>query len=389
MSGLQSDPKKIQFPIEKEKPIGESSAPLFEINRKIQKRDFPISRKGQEEPVYPLPVTRKREALARFDDELGEIEEEIQPEISRSWLQTRVIEGDAKATIWFQNALVLIENEEFDLAKNLLRAVTSEHSHSPQAIFWLGHCFNKLNQLDEALICYQELREILGDCSSSFYLADIHYRMGQDEEAYDFYLEAMQSNDFDEDVLFEVYKNVGNIMLRKGDIDGAIENYHRAYRLNSNSDGLEVNLGTACLQKDDLESALRHFRQALNFNLENDKAWVGLALIHRQLSDFELAWANVDRALELNPENKTAVLLSVNWAKTDGKLETVLSNVQRYLERHEMDEDIILIHSQLLYAMGRNQAALLEVERAMAINPLIQGGSVLLEMIRKEKASSL
>lgn len=191
-----------------------------------------------------------------------------------------------------------------------------------------------------------------------FDLGHLLYSKGRDEEAMSQFEQALQFTHGDPDLLFEIYKTIGNIFVKEGDYDAAEENYNRAFAMNSNSDVLLVNYGTLEIQRGHLNEAADRFRQAVHINMSNDKAWVGLALTHRQFGDFDLSWANLDRALDINIGNTTALDLAIEWGARDYRLAPVVDRLYGYLSKAPKDANRRLALAKLLLLSGRLQEAL-------------------------------
>lgn len=169
--------------------------------------------------------------------------------------------------------------------------------------------------------------------------------------------------------LFDLFKTLGNIFVRRGDYDSAEDNYNKAYRLNPESDVLLVNLGTLCIQRSDWDGALERFRSALQLNNRNDKAWVGLAIGHRMKGDLELSWANLEAALEYNPLNEVALGLAVDWGTQQGRENRVLELIRSFLVEGGWNERFSLAFSYLSWRRGDSHLAKFELERLLAVNP--------------------
>ncbi|MES2856060.1 MAG: tetratricopeptide repeat protein, partial [Bdellovibrionota bacterium] len=190
-------------------------------------------------------------------------------------------------------------------------------------------------------------------------------------------------------ILFEVYKNVGNIHVRAGDFDAAEEFYDKAYTIRPNSDILLVNYGTLEIQRENHESALERFRAAVAVNANSDRAWVGLALVHRAMGDLELAKGNVERALDINDSNRTAIRLSVEWAIQDHEFGSALRRLEEYVAgKGSEDSEICFIFSKLLVQVGRLTEARIELERVLALDPTVEGGIALAKILDKARAES-
>lgn len=274
-----------------------------------------------------------------------------------------------KVVLYLMNARILMRHHEYQLALNLLRQASNLDSKNPKVLSLLAQCLDKFARNEESLIVYKNLVAIEYCFENLFGYANVLYKLGRDQEALEKYFEALSVLKTENENLFELYKNMGNIFVRQGDFEAGEEYYNKAYTLNTQSESLLVNFGTLEVQRNDFDKALYCFRKAVEFNPESDKAWVGLAMVHSQLSDIDLAWANLESALEINPKNHTAVLLAANWGHRDNKLDKAINAVQNLLGNVEEDEDMSLVLINLFCAKGQFDRALLEIERVLAWNP--------------------
>lgn len=297
------------------------------------------------------------QAIAEFDNE---VEAEQIPE-------QRIT--DPRVQAFVQNAQVLMKHREFALAMNLLREASNKDSKNPATLNLLAQCLERMGRASEALVARKALMQSDYGFESVHGYATALYKMGKDQEALDKYYEALSVLTQENEVLFECYKNMGNIFVRQGDFEAAEEYYNKAYTLNSRSDILLVNFGTLEVQRNDFDKSLYCFRKAVEINPRNDKAWIGLGMVHNHFCDNELAWANIESALEINPRNRTGVHLAANWAQRDGKLQKAIELLQAYLGEVEEDEDMSLVLINLLCAAGQVDTAVLEMERVLLWNP--------------------
>lgn len=275
----------------------------------------------------------------------------------------------AEAFALLQNAKILIAHGERDLGLGLLRqAVTTSGSH-PIILRELGLYLGRAGHFAEQSLVYQEL--VRKDYKSETVILYAHslYQSGDDAGAIQFYFESLGLIDQIEEAHFEVYKNIGNILLKQNDLDGAEENYHKAFTINPRSSALLVNMGTLRVQRQEYSDAHTHFRHAIEMDQKNDKAWVGLALVTNHFADWELAWANVLRAVEINPNNRTAVHLVGAWAWRDHKHTVAIEVLNDYLSTVSVDEEMSLILINFYCASGAIEFALIEIERVLAWNP--------------------
>jgi tetratricopeptide (TPR) repeat protein len=296
----------------------------------------------------------------------------------------RFDESDPVIPLLMKNANILVENREHRLAINILRSVLLRQPMHLEAIEQMGICQRELARPEEALKCFRELARFRRDARAMSLVAETLYLMEKDQQALDTYLEVLRQVGSDDQRLFEIYKNIGNIYVRAGDYDLAEEFYNKAYTLFSDSDVLMVNYGTLEIQRGAFEEALLRFRRAVEINPSNDRGWVGLAILHRQMGDAELASANVARALDICFDNRTALRLAVDWAAQDHVLSSVIPRLEQYLASHGEDAEIAFMLGKVFANEGRFMESRLELERVLALDPEIEGAESLRRALDKE-----
>lgn len=266
--------------------------------------------------------------------------------------------------ILIQNARILAKHGEFQLALNLLRQASSYQCHEV-ILKDLSHVLIKLERWSEAQKVCEQWHKMSVGFDSAYCKAQIEYQLGLDEQSLQTYFETLSYVQDTQIELFEIFKNIGNIYVRKGDFESAEEFYNKAHAVSSQSDILYVNYGILEMQRGDLNRAKDRFRSAVNLNPENDKAWVGLAMVHFEFGDEDLGIANLKKALDIAPFNKTAihfVLQKMNHRRHAEYVAEVLGN---YLEQEEFDEEISCQLIQKFYELGRFELALIESHRLL------------------------
>jgi tetratricopeptide (TPR) repeat protein len=280
--------------------------------------------------------------------------------------------GQNEIATLLMNANLLCRHGEKTLALGLIRQGLYLNSYHAEALKALARSApaKDIALQEKALQALQKSESNFETLSD---LAHCYYQQQKDTEALRFYREALsvmtEENLSHPEKLFAVYKNMGNLLCREGDFDGAEESYCKAFALNSKSDTLQINLGTLAVQRQNLEEALERFRSALQINAKNDKAWVGLAMVHNTMGDFVLAKANIEKAIDINPGNRTAVHLFANWCVRDQQVGRAIEVLTDYLGRADHDEELSLVLIHLFCLQSRWMEALFEVERALLWNP--------------------
>ncbi len=312
---------------------------------KIQSENLPenIPQQPPQLSVFARPIERASDAIREFDSEL--------------------------VNSWIQHAAVLIRHREFKTAHTLLRHSLAKEPTRVEAIGLLALCLEKTEKWEEAVKCRRALVRLSPTVENRIALANLFYSLEDDDQALQGYQEIILNDVIPEERSFEVYKNLGNIYVRRGDFEAAEDCYNRAFLVDSKSDALLVNFGTLEINRDNLEAATERFRSALILNDQNDRAWVGLALSHRSRGDFELSWANLERALDLNPKNRTALKLLVEWSVRDGRVHAASERLESYLALDGEDAEMAFSFAKCLTLTGRLSEALLECERVVALDP--------------------
>ncbi|MCB9024990.1 MAG: tetratricopeptide repeat protein [Bdellovibrionaceae bacterium] len=190
-----------------------------------------------------------------------------------------------------------------------------------------------------------------------FNKANQAYKQGLDSLAHKLYLQIAASGSYNSEILFVTYKNLGNILVRSADLDGAEEFYNKAYTLNPDSDVLLVNLGTLEMQKPNLEKALERYRMAVDVNSSNPRAWIGLALVHREFGDLELSWGNLEKSLDIDPCDETAIELMVEWGVKESKFEALIKRLEAFLLINSKNSSIAETYARVLIVGGRLEKA--------------------------------
>ncbi len=160
------------------------------------------------------------------------------------------------------------------------------------------------------------------------------------------YHQILDEIDVKDPVLFEVYKNMGNMYLKCGDIEAAEEKYNLANAINNQDENLMVNYGVLAIQKGEYTIAKSKFAEVIEVNSASDLAWVGLALVHRAHADHDLARACLLRGLDENPFNKMAITNYYQWCCQDG-VDFSDKIISDFLDEYPDDKEINTLASGL------------------------------------------
>ncbi|MFN7729685.1 MAG: tetratricopeptide repeat protein [Bdellovibrio sp.] len=323
--------------------------------------------------IRPENPTERAKAIFAFDQEHQRQKSALQARtasVARPPVAAKDNGGRPDLATLLVNAEVLLRNNEKSAAAHLIRQALFLDSRNPEAIRKMIRCLG--NQEWEVSQC-KALHEALVDIEPSFQnfcdYGKILVDSGDLDGALEAFFEANMRVSDEGESLFEVFKQMGNIYVRKADFESAEEFYHKAFTLNPDSDVLQVNLGTLSVQQQDWGRAMERFRNALEINPLNDKAWVGLGLCYQQVGDSHLAQATLENALDIAPANRTAVHLMASWSFNHGSVSGAVSRMQDYLATQESDVEMSLVLIHLFCQERKYSMAEIELERALCWAP--------------------
>lgn len=285
------------------------------------------------------------------------------------------------STLESARAILLAHNETF-LANALCAKQLQNDHRNHERIFQLGMCSFKGHRFEAAKVCFSQLRRLTGSFDAHYYFARSCESLDDLDLAKEAYLDAILVSTFNLELLFEAYKNLGNLFLRDKNIDMAEDFYHKAYALSPDSPQIFVNLGTLEMQKGNPSLAIEKFRRALQINPKFAAAWVGMALAYQSFGEFEMAWASLLKSLETAPNNQTALLLLATWSSKNDAIDFAVEQLMNYFDGGHLDNQLSLAFIELCIQSSKFSLARLEIERALLWDPSN------LDLLKFEKALS-
>ncbi|MCD4690734.1 tetratricopeptide repeat protein [bacterium] len=166
--------------------------------------------------------------------------------------------------------------------------------------------------------------------------------------------------------------NDGIVLMRGGDIAGAIANFRRAIEIDPKYMQAYASLGSAQLRIEDLEGAERSFRRAIEIDGENAFALVGLGQTYKLFDQTEQAIEYLERALEIDPQSVdatyTLALIYQADEDTPNEVEALIRTVSidgRHSFAFSRLADIYLangLHEQAIAALNAAQSGRTPVE---------------------------
>jgi len=103
------------------------------------------------------------------------------------------------------------------------------------------------------------------------------------------------------------HNNLGNILLKHGQVDAAIEHFNKALELDPGDAKAENNLGLTLAKQGRLNEAEPHYRKAVELNPRYFKAHENLGAIYLRINRLDAAIASLKAALEIQPSEAKAL----------------------------------------------------------------------------------
>jgi protein O-mannosyl-transferase len=182
-----------------------------------------------------------------------------------------------------------------------------------------------------------------------------------------------------------MHNNLGNTLLKKGEIEEAGKHYSEALRLNPNFAEAHNNLATVFMKQGDLEKAARYFEQTLNLKPEN-------AVAHKNLGNVYLKQGKLDEASKYYNE---ALRLQPNSAEVHNNLGLIFLSENKLNDAEAHFTEAIRIRpnypqahcnlGKVLFRKGDSNAAKNRFTEALRLDPKYAEARINLQMVNKAK----
>ncbi len=151
---------------------------------------------------------------------------------------------------------------------------------------------------------------------------EVYLREGKVDEAIDDFNTAVKL----QPELAAAYNNRGVAHSKKGEIDKALNNYNAAVRLNPEFAEVYNNLGNVYDDKDDFDKAIVNFNTAIKFKSDFVDAYVNRGVAYGKRDEFNKAVNDFTTAINLDPYHAGAYFNRGNTYLLKGDFETAIEN---------------------------------------------------------------
>lgn len=325
---------------------------LLQVNRATRPPPFNHGVAAYSAPVEPIAIEPK------YENGAGAVVAAPKNEVPRPQ------KDDVPYLI--ENAEILFNSGEVELARNIYRAVLKSGDSSEIAYAGLAACADREGLVEQAIQFAWDSVAFAPNQKGYQLLAQLLVQQGRDHEAAQALQRAIkQLNELSSQDKAEYYKMIGNCQSRLGLMNEAERAYKRALELSPASDEVQSNLGSLYLEQGQVADAKRCYQDALAANPNNDKAWVGLGLCCVTEGDKESAHDAFARSLERNIRNSTAIFHMVKCAYEIKRYTTAERLLSQYVEVAPVSPSLLYSLAGLQFHVGKKENALNTAKRIL------------------------
>lgn len=285
-----------------------------------------------------------------------------------------------------ENADLLLQAGEVNLARNIYRAILKSGEASDLAYAGLAACSDKEGLIEQAIQFAWDSVAFAPNKKGYQILSQLLVQQGRDQEAAQALGRALRSLELSIQEKAEYHKMIGNCLSRLGQNSEAERSYRKALELSPASDEVQSNLGSLYLEQGQIPEAKRCYQDAIAANPANDKALVGLGLCFVSEGDKEAAHEAFARSLEKNLRNSTAIFHLVKCAYEIKKYATAEKMLSNYVEVAPVSPSLLYSLAGLQFHVGKKKEASNTARRILQIKGDHQGARDLMSRIEAEEA---
>ena len=171
----------------------------------------------------------------------------------------------------------------------------------------LGYIKNETKKFEEAILYFRKVVKREDDYAEAYNEMGYAYDMlGQNEEAIDNYLKAFNLNSQN-----EIYAaNIASLYFNgKGlvNLDKSLAYYQKSLTIRDKNELSNYRVGWILNEKEKYEEALKYLQRAVEIYPEFTAAWIDLGWANLQLKNYKVAENNLQKALKFDKSSDLAV----------------------------------------------------------------------------------
>jgi tetratricopeptide (TPR) repeat protein len=178
-----------------------------------------------------------------------------------------------------------------------------------------------------------------------------------------------------------VFTNLGLVLEKKGNFDGAIAAYRRAIKLDPKRTDALLDLGTIYTQKGWLDDALAQFKAALKIIPDQSEAYNNIGKVYGIRFQLDEALMAFQQALKINPTRPEPYNNIGRIYFIQGHYDEGLQKIKQCLALDPLYEPAYINRGMALQSQGRYREARADFLRALKINPSDENAAALVRQI--------
>ena len=265
-----------------------------------------------------------------------------------------------------KKAEALLNNQQFEEARNLFQQICKLDSHDAGAWFMLGIANAQLGDLEETVKCNQKAITLRPDYWQAHYnLGKALQNLGRLDEAEASYKKTVVLNPG----VPQALNNLGNLFQDRGKLIEAIACYRSA--LENNPDHATafatcVNMGSIQLRMGRFHEAEASFLQALKINTANPVVLKHMAITQFALCKYENAlhyWQQLEHQYpgQVDIQTKKAEIL-----ERQGQLDKAYNIIKAMIDQGKENAEIAMLFASVCRHIGHRNEAIAMLKRVLS-----------------------
>ncbi len=250
-------------------------------------------------------------------------------------------------------------------ARKYFETVVKYNQDDASSFFYLGNCYDHLNDLVSAKNAYQTVLTLRPEYIEGFQsLCVTLIKLNEIEEAIKYAFKASAIAPYD--YIFDFI--IGTSYMKIKEFEKSIEPFKRALSKNPENLGTLNSLGTACIATGRSDEAIKYYNMALELSPNNPMAYYNIGSAFQIQQNHEEACKYLQKAVELDDEDESfKVALAMSLVKCN-----------QYKEAADVYKSLLISHPEkenykynlvtCYEALGEIQTAISMLEKMVYIN---------------------
>ncbi len=199
-----------------------------------------------------------------------------------------------------------IENEEYEKAVVYLLNAIKEDGNFIDAYLDLSYCYAMMDDFEEAeYYCDLALERNAKEVDVLLMLAFVYHKFELFDDEIDT-LNRILNLGVNDDILLDIFLNLGNAYYEKNDMRNAIVYYKKVIKLEPESVEAFVNLGNAYFANEEFDKSIESYKVALQLDPEDSNIYSNLGVAYIEVGNKNEAIKYLNQSVILNPYNESA-----------------------------------------------------------------------------------